>query len=76
VLPPEVQQKGTDAFERIGEDVTETLERRPASLVVVRTGKPKFVAKDRAAQRRDASVAGAGAGVADRSCNRGPWIAR
>jgi hypothetical protein len=56
--------------------VTETLERRPASLVVVRTGKPKFVAKDRAAQRRDASVAGAGAGVADRSCNRGPWIAR
>jgi transposase len=34
VLPPEVQQQGTDAFERIGEDVTETVERRPASLVV------------------------------------------
>jgi transposase len=47
VLPPEVQQKGTDAFERIGEDVTETVERRPASLVVVRTHKPKFVPKDR-----------------------------
>jgi hypothetical protein len=29
VLPPEVQQQGTDAFERIGEDVTETVERRP-----------------------------------------------
>ena len=47
VLPPEVQQKGTDAFVRIGEDVTETVERRPASLVVVRTHKPKFVAKGR-----------------------------
>jgi transposase len=47
VLPPEVQQKGTDAFVRIGEDVTETVERRPASLVVVRVRKPKFVAKGR-----------------------------
>ena len=47
ILPPEVQQQGLDAFERIGEDVTETVERRPASLVVVRTHKPKFVAKDR-----------------------------
>lgn len=47
VLPPEVQEKGTDAFVRIGEDVTETVERRPASLVVVRTHKPKFVAKER-----------------------------
>ena len=47
VLPPEVQQKGTDAFERIGEDVTETVERRPASVVVVRIRKPKFVPKDR-----------------------------
>jgi transposase len=47
VLPPEVQQQGLDAFERIGEDVTETVERRPASLVVVRTHKPKFVPKDR-----------------------------
>jgi transposase len=47
VLPPEVQQKGTDAFARIGEDVTETVERRPASLVVVRIRKPKFVPKER-----------------------------
>lgn len=47
VLPPEVQRQGLDAFECIGEDVTETVERRPASLVVVRTRKPKFVAKDR-----------------------------
>jgi transposase len=47
VLPPEVQRQGTDAFVRIGEDVTETVERRPASLVVVRVRKPKFVPKDR-----------------------------
>jgi transposase len=47
VLPPEVQEKGTDAFMRIGEDVTETVERRPASLVVVRVRKPKFVPKGR-----------------------------
>jgi transposase len=47
VLPPEVERQGTDAFVRIGEDVTETVERRPASLVVVRTHKPKFVPKGR-----------------------------
>lgn len=47
VLPPEVQAAGTDAFEKIGEDTTETVERRPASLVVVVVHKPKFVAKDR-----------------------------
>ena len=48
VLPPEVQRQGLDAFERIGEDVTETVERRQASFVVVRVRKPKFVAKARA----------------------------
>ena len=47
VLPPEVQARGLDAFEKIGEDVTETVERRRASLVVVRVTKPKLVAKDR-----------------------------
>jgi transposase len=47
VLPPEVQHKGTDAFSRIDEDVTETVERRPASLAVVRVRKPKFVPKER-----------------------------
>lgn len=47
VLPPEVKQQGLDAFDRIGEDVTETVERRPASIVVVRTHKPKFVPKGR-----------------------------
>ena len=47
VLPPEVQAKGTDAFEQIGEDVTETIERRSSSLVVLRLHKPKFVEKTR-----------------------------
>ncbi len=47
IIPPEVQAKGLDAFERIGEDVTETVERRPASVVVVRMRKPKFVPKNR-----------------------------
>lgn len=47
VLPPEVQREGLDAFEKIGEEITETVERRAASLVVIRTHKPKFVRKGR-----------------------------
>lgn len=47
VVPPEVEAEGRDAFERIGEEVSETVERRPASLVVVRVRRPKFVRKDR-----------------------------
>jgi len=45
VLPPEVQEHGLAAFEKIGEDITETIEQRPASIVVVRVHKPKFVPK-------------------------------
>ena len=47
VVPPEVERKGLDAFERIGEDVSETIERRPGSFVVARVVRPKFVPKDR-----------------------------
>jgi len=47
VLPPEVQKLGLDAFEEIGEEVTETVERRRASVVVVCMHKRKFVRKDR-----------------------------
>jgi transposase len=47
ILPPEVHKEGLDAFERIGCEVTETLERRRASWVVVRVIRPKFVRKDR-----------------------------
>jgi transposase len=45
VVPPEVQQAGLEAFERIGEDISEVLEHRPSSFVVVRTVRPKFVPK-------------------------------
>ena len=47
VIPEDVQREGLDAFERIGEDVSEVVERRPSSLVVVRTIRPKFVRKGR-----------------------------
>ena len=43
VLPPEVQRGGLDAFERIGEETSEVVEHRSASLVVVRIVRPKFV---------------------------------
>jgi transposase len=45
IVPDEVKRAGLDAFERIGEEVTEVLERRPASLVVARILKPKFKRK-------------------------------
>ena len=48
VLPDEVKLQGLDAFEKIGEDVSETVERRPAAIVVVREVRPKFVPKGQA----------------------------
>lgn len=51
ILPPEVERMGLDAFERIGEEVSETLERRPASVVAVQIVRPKFVPKDRPANQ-------------------------
>ena len=50
VLPPEVEREGTDAFHRIGEEVSEVVERRPASVVVVRVVRPKFVPKAKDAE--------------------------
>ncbi len=47
IVPDEVKREGLDAFEKIGQEVTEIIERRPASLVVARVIKPKFVRKDR-----------------------------
>lgn len=47
LLPDEVKREGTDAFERIGEEAVETLERRPASMVVVRTVRSKWKRKQR-----------------------------
>ena len=49
---PEVERRGTDAFDKIGEDVKETVEYRRASLVVVCAHVPKFVPK-----KADAPVA-------------------
>ncbi|MFZ6181048.1 IS66 family transposase [Nannocystis pusilla] len=48
VLPPEVVHEGLDAFARIGQVVSEVVERRPASLVVARIVRPKFVRKGEA----------------------------
>jgi transposase len=42
-----VLQKGLDQFERIGEDVNETVERRPASMVVLAIHKGKFIERGR-----------------------------
>jgi len=47
ILPPEVLHEGLDAFERIGEESSEIVERRPSLIVVVRSVRPKFVRKDR-----------------------------
>ena len=47
VIPPEVQLKGLEAFDKIGEDVTETVEYRPGSLVVVASHKGKYAPKGR-----------------------------
>ena len=45
VLPPEVERLGLDAFTQIGEDVKETIEKRAAAFIVVRTVRPKFIPK-------------------------------
>jgi transposase len=45
LLPPEVEREGTDAFELIGCETREVVERRPASVVVVEVIKKKFVRK-------------------------------
>ena len=47
ILPPVVQNNGLEAYEKIGEDVTETIEKRSASVVVVCVCKPKFALKER-----------------------------
>jgi transposase len=47
VVPHEVEREGFEAFEQIGQEVTEVLERLPSAMMVVRTFKLKFVRKDR-----------------------------
>jgi transposase len=53
VTPPEVERLGLDAFEVIGEERREVIERRPASAVVVEVVKKKFV---RRAERENAAA--------------------
>ena len=45
VLPPEVERLGLDAFTQVGEDAKETIEKRVAAFIVVRTVRPKFIPK-------------------------------
>jgi transposase len=45
LVPPEVENEGLDAFEQIGAETREVLERRPASVVIVEVVKKKFVRK-------------------------------
>jgi transposase len=45
LVPPEVEREGLDAFEQIGSDTRQVIERRPASLVLVEVVKKKFVRK-------------------------------
>ncbi len=47
ILPLEIQREGLDAFDLVGTDVREVLERRAASTVVVQLIYKKFVRKDR-----------------------------
>ncbi len=47
LVPEDVKRDGLDAFTRVGQEVSETVERRTASLVVVRVTRPKFVRNDR-----------------------------
>lgn len=47
LVPDEVKQQGLENFERIGQEESVTLERRPQSLVRVRVVRPKFVSRDR-----------------------------
>ena len=70
LLPPEVQQQGLDAFLRVGEEVREVLERRPASMVVVRIVRPKFI--ERAAAEAAPIVCTSPDGEAERACDEPP----
>jgi transposase len=45
LVPPEVEREGLNAFEQIGSETREVIERRPASVVVVEVVKKKFVRK-------------------------------
>jgi transposase len=47
MVPDEVKREGLDAFELIGSDSREVLERRPAGTIAVQLVYPKYVRKER-----------------------------
>ena len=57
LLPPEVERQGLDAFKVIGEDCREVLEYRPASHVVVRLVRKKFVPQETGTETASTRVA-------------------
>lgn len=72
LLPPEVQHGGLDAFVRVGEEVREVLERRPASMVAVRIVRPKFIRRVAASGETAAVVCTAPEGEAQRASDEPP----
>jgi transposase len=52
VLPPEVEKLGLDAFVLVSQDVKETIEKRVAGFVVVRTVRPIFKLKEAKADEK------------------------
>ncbi|NJK31420.1 MAG: IS66 family transposase [Deltaproteobacteria bacterium] len=46
LIPDEVQRLGLEAFDKLPGEVSETLERRPSSMVVVTVIRPRFVLKN------------------------------
>lgn len=51
IVPDEVKRLGLDAFERIGEETSTTIERRVSSIVEVTMVRPKFRAKTEEAEQ-------------------------
>jgi len=74
IVPLEVQERGLDQFKLIGQEVTEVVERRPASLVVVRIIKPKFVLKKRAENEPSRILVGATPALPITRCLAGPGM--
>lgn len=47
LIPDDVMAKGLEHFDRVGEEVLTTIERRPSAFVQCRVVRPKFLPKDR-----------------------------
>ena len=47
LIPDDVMAKGLEHFDRVGEEVISTIERRPSAFVNCRVVRPKFLPKDR-----------------------------